>query len=138
MVEESIAHLDNVRFVSMSQAGRRGGPRRGRRSVIVRGLRVVSDFENELQMAQMNRQLSGIETVFIPTSSSHSFIASRLLREVASYGGDVVAVRPQAGRPRIMERQLGPSRGTSRVMTTLPTTTSPTSDGRRRASTPRR
>ena len=46
-------------------------------SVIVKGLRAVSDFENELQMAQMNRQLSGVETLFIPTSSTHSFVASR-------------------------------------------------------------
>ena len=58
-------------------------------TAIVRGLRAVSDFENELQMAQMNKQLSGIPTVFIPTSSAHSFIASRLLREVAMFGGDV-------------------------------------------------
>ena len=64
-------------------------------SAIVKGLRVVSDFENELQMAQMNRQLSGVETVFIPTSSAHSFIASRLLREVARYGGDVSAFVPR-------------------------------------------
>ena len=46
-------------------------------------------------MAQMNRELSGIETVFIPTSSSHSFIASRLLREVATYGGDVSPFVPK-------------------------------------------
>ena len=48
-------------------------------------------------MAQMNRQLSGIETIFIPTSSTTSFMASWLLREVARYGGDGSAVRPQAG-----------------------------------------
>jgi pantetheine-phosphate adenylyltransferase len=47
-------------------------------------------------MAQMNRQLSGVETLFIPTSSSHSFIASKLLREVARYGGDVSAFVPPA------------------------------------------
>jgi pantetheine-phosphate adenylyltransferase len=63
-------------------------------SVIVKGLRAVTDFENELQMAQMNRQLSGVETVFIPTSSHHSFIASRLLREVARFGGDVSSFVP--------------------------------------------
>ena len=49
-------------------------------------------------MAQMNRQLSGVETIFIPTSSTHSFVASRLLREVARYGGDVSAFVPKAGR----------------------------------------
>ncbi|MHB8294703.1 MAG: pantetheine-phosphate adenylyltransferase [Acidimicrobiales bacterium] len=63
-------------------------------NAIVRGLRAVSDFENELQMAQMNTRLSGIDTVFIPTSSSHSFIASRLIREVARFGGDVSSMVP--------------------------------------------
>ena len=57
----------------------------------------MSDFENELQMAQMNRQLSGVETIFIPTSSTHSFIASKLLREVARFGGDVSAFVPKIG-----------------------------------------
>jgi phosphopantetheine adenylyltransferase len=46
-------------------------------TAIVKGLRAVSDFESELQMAQMNRSLSGVETLFIPSSSTHSFIASR-------------------------------------------------------------
>jgi pantetheine-phosphate adenylyltransferase len=73
--------------------------------VIVRGLRVVSDFESELQMAQMNRELSGIETVFIPTSSSHSFLASRLLSEVATYGGDITPFVPKPVAA-IMEEQL--------------------------------
>ncbi|MDE3087500.1 MAG: phosphopantetheine adenylyltransferase, partial [Acidobacteriota bacterium] len=68
------------------------------------GLRAVSDFENELQMAQMNRQLSGIETLFIPTSSTSSFVASRLLREVARYGGDVSAFVPKAIGTRLAEK----------------------------------
>ena len=73
-------------------------------TAIVKGLRAVSDFENELQMAQMNRSLSGIETVFIPTSSSHSFIASKLLREVARYGGSVSAFVPPSVNTRLIER----------------------------------
>jgi pantetheine-phosphate adenylyltransferase len=64
----------------------------------------VSDFENELQMAQMNRQLSGIETLFIPTSSTWSFVASRLLREVARYGGDVSSFVPKPVAKRLQER----------------------------------
>ena len=74
---------------------------------IVKGLRAVSDFESELQMAQMNRSLSGVETLFIPTSSNHSFIASRLLREVARYGGDVSAFVPQPVAARLTGRFLG-------------------------------
>ena len=85
-------------------------------SVIVKGLRVVSDFENELQMAQMNRELSGVETVFIPTSSSHSFIASRLLREVAPFGGDVSPFVPK--RWRRLEKKFAESEPTNRATPT--------------------
>ena len=73
----------------------------------MRGLRAVSDFESELQMAQMNRSLSGVETMFIPTSSNHSFIASRLLREVARYGGDVTAFVPAPVAARLDARFPG-------------------------------
>ena len=74
---------------------------------IVKGLRAVTDFENEMQMAQMNQQLSGIDTLFIPTASTHSFIASRLLREVARFGGDVTALVPAPVAKRLQER-FGP------------------------------
>jgi pantetheine-phosphate adenylyltransferase len=70
---------------------------------IVRGLRAVSDFDIELQMAQMNRQLSGVETIFIPTSATHSFINSRLIREVARFGGDVSHFVP----PNVAKRLAG-------------------------------
>ena len=93
LIEAAVGHLANVEIVGLSslvvQLAREIGA-----SVIIRGLRAVSDFENELQMAQMNRQLSGIDTLFIPTSSVYSFVASRLLREVASYGGDVSGFVP--------------------------------------------
>jgi pantetheine-phosphate adenylyltransferase len=63
-------------------------------NVIVKGLRAVSDFETELQMAQMNEKLSGILTLFLPTASRHSFLSSRLLCEVAKFGGDVSSMVP--------------------------------------------
>ena len=72
-------------------------------TVIVKGLRAVSDFENELQMAQMNQHLSGIETLFLPTSSTHSFVASRLIREVVRFGGDVSEFVPQPVARRLKE-----------------------------------
>jgi pantetheine-phosphate adenylyltransferase len=113
MLEESLAHLPSVRIVAVStlvvNVARDVGA-----SAIVKGLRAVSDFENELQMAQMNRQLSGVETVFIPTSSAHSFIASRLLREVARFGGDVSAFVPKAVAARLSER-FAPSLGSGGV-----------------------
>jgi pantetheine-phosphate adenylyltransferase len=61
---------------------------------IVKGLRAVSDFDYELQMAQMNSSLAAIETVFVPTSPEYSFLASSLVKEVATYGGDVSSLVP--------------------------------------------
>ena len=105
MLEETVTHLANVRIVSMTTLVVNVAQEVGA-SAIVKGLRAVSDFENELQMAQMNRQLSGIDTLFIPTSSTTSFVASRLLREVARYGGDVSAFVPKAVAVRL-EKKFG-------------------------------
>jgi pantetheine-phosphate adenylyltransferase len=69
---------------------------------IVKGLRAVSDFDYELQMAQMNSSLVDVETVFIPTSPEYSFLASSLVKEVAMFGGDVSALVP----PFVLERLL--------------------------------
>ena len=63
-------------------------------SVIVKGLRAVSDFDYELQMAQMNHRLSGIDTVFIPTSPEHAYLSSSLVKEVGSLGGTVDSLVP--------------------------------------------
>jgi len=71
---------------------------------IVKGLRAVSDFDYELQMAQMNTSLSGIETVFVPTSPEYSFLASSLVKEVATYGGDVSGLVPGFVLERLTER----------------------------------
>jgi pantetheine-phosphate adenylyltransferase len=103
MLEESLGHLANVRIVSLTKLVVTVAQDVGA-SVIVKGLRAVSDFENEMQMAQMNKQLSGVETLFIPTSSAHSFIASRLLREVARFGGDVTAFVPKTVARRLEEK----------------------------------
>ena len=65
---------------------------------IVKGLRAVSDFDYELQMAQMNQRLSGIDTFFISTSPQYSFLSSSLVREVAKFGGDVSGMVPPDGR----------------------------------------
>jgi pantetheine-phosphate adenylyltransferase len=103
MINESVGYSDKVQTVSMStlvvDVARTVGA-----DIIVKGLRAVSDFENELQMAQMNQQLSGIDTLFIPTGSTHSFIASRLIREIARYGGDVSAFVPDPVLVRMKER----------------------------------
>ncbi len=75
---------------------------------IVKGLRAVSDFDTELQMAQMNASLSGVETVFVPTSPEWSFLASSLVKEVARFGGDVSGLVPSEVLTRLTER-LGSS-----------------------------
>ncbi|MER5494510.1 pantetheine-phosphate adenylyltransferase [Streptomyces sp. NPDC002454] len=62
---------------------------------IVKGLRAVSDFDYELQMAQMNIGLSGIETLFVPTNPTYSFLSSSLVKEVAAWGGDVSHLVPE-------------------------------------------
>jgi pantetheine-phosphate adenylyltransferase len=61
---------------------------------IVKGLRAVTDFDYELQMAQMNASLTDVETVFVPCSPEYSFLASSLVKEVATFGGDVSALVP--------------------------------------------
>jgi pantetheine-phosphate adenylyltransferase len=63
--------------------------------VVVKGLRAVSDFDYELQMAQMNTGLAGVETLFMPTNPRYSFLASSLVKEIAKWGGDVTAHVPQ-------------------------------------------
>ena len=103
MIEESTAHLGNVRTVALAglvvDMAREVGA-----SAIVKGLRAVTDFESEMQMAQMNHRLSGIDTLFIPTGPAYSFVAARLLREVARLGGDVTGLVPDAVAERLKAR----------------------------------
>ena len=72
--------------------------------VIVKGLRAVSDFDYELQMAQMNHGLAGVETLFMPTNPLYSFLSSSLVKEVATYGGDVSRLVPEAVNRELVER----------------------------------
>lgn len=71
---------------------------------IVKGLRAVSDFDYELQMAQMNNGLSGVETLFIPTSPTYSFLSSSLVKEVAQWGGDISHLVPPIVLEALHER----------------------------------
>jgi len=72
--------------------------------VIAKGLRAVSDFDYELKMAQMNNGLSQVETLFMPTSPLYSFLSSSLVKEVATYGGDVSGLVPEAVLHRLREK----------------------------------
>lgn len=72
--------------------------------VIAKGLRAVSDFDYELKMAQMNNGLSNVETLFMPTSPLYSFLSSSLVKEVATFGGDVSGLVPDPVLRRLREK----------------------------------
>jgi pantetheine-phosphate adenylyltransferase len=72
--------------------------------VIVKGLRAVSDFEYELQMAQMNRELAGIETLFVPTAPQVGHLSSSLVKQIATFRGDVSRLVPKVVNDRLLER----------------------------------
>ena len=77
-------------------------------TMIVRGLRAVSDFDYEFQMAGMNYRMDpGIETIFLMASETHQFIASRLVKEVAMLGGDITSFVPPLTHERILKRLRG-------------------------------
>ncbi|MHA6793231.1 pantetheine-phosphate adenylyltransferase [Pseudonocardia bannensis] len=71
---------------------------------IVKGLRAVTDFDYELQMAQMNQRLSGVDTLFMSTNPEFSFLSSSLVKEVATYGGDVAHLLPESVHRQLLER----------------------------------
>jgi pantetheine-phosphate adenylyltransferase len=105
MIEESVAHLDNVEVTMFSSLVVDLARERGA-DFIVKGLRAVSDFESELQMAQMNHKISGVDTLFIPSASGNSFLASKLIREITRFGGDVSNMVPPPVAKRLEEKYL--------------------------------
>jgi pantetheine-phosphate adenylyltransferase len=103
MLKEAIGHLGNVDVESFSgllvdYAARRDA------KIIVKGLRAVSDFDYELQMAQMNHHLAGVETCFVPTSPKWSYLSSSLVKEIAGYGADVRGLVPENVLDRLREK----------------------------------
>jgi len=103
MLEEVLADIPNVEITSFSGLLVDLAKARGI-TVVVKGLRAVSDFEYELQMAQMNHRLADIDTFFIATNPTWSFISSSLVKEVASLGGDVDELVPPAVGRRLREK----------------------------------
>ena len=73
-------------------------------TAVVRGLRAVSDFEYEMQMAQMNYRLAEVETLFMTTNPQFSFLSSSLIKEIAKYGGDVSGLVPESVLGRLQAR----------------------------------
>lgn len=103
MLREVTAHLANVRIEFFKGLLVEFAEEHGA-TAIVKGLRAVTDFDYELQMAQMNQRLSGIDTLFISTSPQYSFLSSSLVREVARFGGDVTSMVPPLVAKRLAER----------------------------------
>ena len=103
MIQESVAHLPNVTITSFASLVV-DLARELEVDFIVKGLRAVSDFESELQQAQTNLAIAGVHTVFLPSATTHSFVASRLIREVARLGGDVTSMVPPSVARRLADR----------------------------------
>ena len=103
MLRESTVQWDNVKVASFDglivDFCKANGVQ-----VIVKGLRAISDFDYELQMAQMNFSLQGVETLFMTTNPQHSFLSSSLVKEVATYGGDVSNLVPDVVHQRLLAR----------------------------------
>jgi pantetheine-phosphate adenylyltransferase len=103
MLADVLGHLPNVEIdffkgLLVDFAREKGA------DAIVKGLRAVTDFDYELQMAQMNHKLSGIDTFFMTTNPQWSFLSSSLVREVARFGGDVSSMVPEIVLRRLKER----------------------------------
>jgi pantetheine-phosphate adenylyltransferase len=93
LIEESVAHLANVR-VDTSEGLVVDAADAFEAAFVVKGLRTPGDFEAEMQMAHMNKTVSGMETVFIPSGTSLGFLSSRYIREISSEGRDVSYLVP--------------------------------------------
>jgi len=109
MLRDCVSSLDRVRVASFDGLLVDFCAERGI-SAIVRGMRGLGDVDHELQMAQMNRRLTGVETVFLPASPQYSFLASSLLKEVAAYGGDVAGLVPDEVLAKVRQRLAERSR----------------------------
>lgn len=104
MLEETTKDLPNVKVVPFEgllvEFARKMEAR-----MVVRGLRAVTDFEYELQMAQTNHKLEpAVETVFLTTSLEHSYLSSTIVKEVAAFGGDISQFVPEAVEIKVREK----------------------------------
>jgi pantetheine-phosphate adenylyltransferase len=108
MIEEATTHLPNLRVEAGEGLVVNFVTARGM-TAIVKGLRTDTDFEYELQMAQMNKHIAGVDTFFVATAPRYSFVSSSLAKEVAMLGGNVTELLPESVNRRLAEklRQAG-------------------------------
>ena len=108
LLKDALGHLDNIEIESVDGLLVDFARRRGLR-VVIKGLRAVSDFEYELQMAQMNSALAPeLDTMFVTATPAWAFLSSSLVKEVARYGGDVAGLVPPGVAAALAER-FGPA-----------------------------
>src|SRR5215213_3986725 len=103
IIEETLSHLDNLRVISFSTLVVDLAKEVGA-DFIIKGLRVVSDFESEMAQAQTNLAVSGVHTLFLPSQSKYSYISSKYVREIARFGGDVSMMVPESAAKRLQDR----------------------------------
>jgi pantetheine-phosphate adenylyltransferase len=108
MLKDAVADVEHTEVASFSGLLVDFARTRGIR-VIVKGLRAVTDFDFELQMAQMNDRMAAVETFFVPTSPQWSYLSSSLIKEVVRFGGDVSGLVPDFVRDRL-EEKLSPAK----------------------------
>ena len=106
MITESCAHLPNLRVEAGHGLVVDFVKARGF-TAIVKGLRTGTDFEYELQMAQMNKHIAGVDTFFVATNPQYAFVSSSLAKEVAGLGGDVSALLPESVNRRLQAKLTG-------------------------------
>ncbi len=102
MIEESLQHLDNVEVVTFAKLVVTLAAEIGA-DFIVKGLRSTTDFESEMAQAQVNLNVSGVHTVFLPSASANSAVASKYIRDIARFGGDVSSMVPDPVIKRLVE-----------------------------------
>lgn len=103
MIEETLAHLENIKVVSLSKLVVDVAKEMGA-DFIIKGLRAPSDFESEMIQAQINLNVSGVHTVFLPAATANSFLASKYIRDIARFGGDVSSMVPEPVAKRLADK----------------------------------
>ena len=103
MIQESLSHLDNIEVMSFAKLVVDVAADVGA-DFIIKGLRSTIDFESEISQAQINLNVSGVHTVFIPSASASSAIASKYIREIARFGGDVSSMVPEPVARRLRKK----------------------------------
>ena len=107
MIEESLQHLENVSVVTFAKLVVTLAAEIGA-DFIVKGLRSTTDFESEMAQAQVNLNVSGVHTVFLPSASANSAVASKYIRDIARFGGDVSAMVPDEVVKRLHDKYPQP------------------------------